>query len=98
MNFTQPSASRGVTMSWVNYMLEIENPDDRLANTRPSFARTMGVGTRSSTPRRLRKGLRTLHGGTERTATLVLTNQENRTFHVISERLTKLLFLPPLGG
>ena len=31
MNFTQPSASRGVTMARVNYNLEIENPDDWLA-------------------------------------------------------------------
>ena len=44
MNVTQPSASRGVTMSWVNYNLEIENPDDWPANTRPSFARTNGRG------------------------------------------------------
>lgn len=44
MNFTQPSASRGVTMAWVNYNLEIESPDDWLADTWPSFARTIGRG------------------------------------------------------
>ena len=50
-------------------------------------------GTRNSTPRRLREDLRTTCGDTERTAaTLVLTNQENRTFHVVSERLTKRFF------
>ena len=53
----------------------------------------MDVGTRSSTPRRLREDLRSTRGDTERTAaTLVLANQENRTFHVVSERLTKRFF------
>ena len=52
----------------------------------------MDVGTRSSTPRRLREDLRTTRGDTERTVTLVLTNQGTRTFHVISQRLTKLFF------
>ena len=53
----------------------------------------MDVGTRDSTPCRLREDLRTTRRDTERTATtLVLTNQENRTFHVISQRLTKLFF------
>ena len=50
----------------------------------------MDVGTRSSTPRRLREDLRTTRGDTERTAaTLVLTNQGHRTFHGVSERLAE---------
>ena len=53
----------------------------------------MDVGTRSSTPRRLREDLRTTRGDTERTAAnLIMTNQGNRTFHVVSERLTKRFF------
>ena len=41
----------------------------------------MDVGTRSSTPRRLREDLRTTRGDTERTAaTLVLTNQGTARF------------------
>ena len=75
MNFTQPSASGGVTMTRINYNLEIENPDDWLANTWTSYARRMDVATLRSTPRRLREDLRTIRGDMERTATLVLTNQ-----------------------
>ena len=53
----------------------------------------MDVGTRDSTPCRLREDLRTTRRDTERTAaTLVLTNQGHRTFHVVSERLTKRFF------
>ena len=75
----------GVTMARVNYNLEIENADDRLANTWPSFARTIAVGTLSSTLRRLREDLMTVRGDTERTATLVLTKHGTFRFSRFQE-------------
>ena len=72
---TQPSAFGGVTMVRVNYNLEIEDPDDWLANTQSEWGVTRGVATRRSSQLRLREDLRTISGETERTATLVLTNQ-----------------------
>ena len=57
----------------------------------------MDVGTRSSTPRRLRKDLRTIRGDTERTGTPVLTNQGTPRFTWF-QSVSRSIFLPRSGG
>ena len=58
----------------------------------------MNVGTRSSTPCRLREGLRTIRGYTERTAaTLVLTNQGTARFTWF-QSVSRSALLPRVGG
>ena len=92
MNFTQPSASRGVTMARVNYNLEIENPDDWLAGHLAVICQDDGRGDASlhaATAARGPENDSRRHGENRDPGR---DESGHRTFHVVSEPLTKRFF------